>query len=436
MSKILVRERTAILQSLGAGVVPGIGLHHIQVGRKEEVAALVNDLQVVEEGGAAIRFIVGRYGSGKTFFLNLIRNVAMQRKFVVVQADITTERRLYGTGGEARGLFGELMRNLATRSRPEGGALANLVERWVGELDHEVKSSGGTEDDVKKQLGQRLRSLQELVSGFDFAHVLTRYYEGYHAHNEEVQTAALRWLRAEFSTKTEAREALGVRTIIDDQAFYDYLKLIAAFVRLAGYKGLLINIDELVVLSHRLTNTIARTKNFEAILRIINDCLQGRAQGIAFLFAGTDECLEDRRRGLFSYEALATRLASSRFATDERRDMASPVIKLQNLTPEDCYVLLTNIRRVHAGGEDEQVLLPDEGIVEYLRDCSERMGAAYFQTPRDSVKDFVNLLNLLAQDKKLDWRQLLQAKDASFRSSPSKEQVAAANGERLDEFVL
>ena len=132
---------------------------------------------------------------------------------------------------------------------------------------------------------------------------------------------------------------------------HDYLKLWAGFVRLAGYKGLVVNVDELVVLSHRLSNTIARNKNYEALLRIINDCLQGRAQGIAFVFAGTDECIEDRRRGLFSYEALATRLAPNRFAQDGRQDWSSPVIKLSSLSPEDCFVLLNNIRRVHAGAD-------------------------------------------------------------------------------------
>lgn len=419
MAVIAARERNAILQSLAAGVVPAIGLHHIQVGRREEVAALVKDLTLVEQGSSTIRFIIGRFGSGKTFFLNLIRNVAMQRKFVVVQADITTERRLHGTGGHARSLYSELMRNLATRSRPEGGAMQNFVERWVGDIDYAIRNQGGTEEDVKRHLAQTLRPLQDLVSGFDFAMVVTRYYEGYQSHNELLQDNALRWLRAEYTTKTEAREALGVRTIIDDASLYDYLKLMGGFVRIAGYTGLLVCLDELVVLSHRLNNTQARNNNYEAILRILNDCLQGTTQGLAILLAGTDDCLEDRRRGLYSYEALATRLAPSRFATDGRRDYSSPVIRLENLSPEDCYVLLCNIRHVHADGDSTKYLIPDDGIVEYLRLCSERLGAAYFQTPRDTVKDFVNLLNMLDQDRSLGWKSLLHADgQVSPRQSP------------------
>ena len=334
MVSIATRERTAILQSLAAGVVPAIGLQHIQVGRKDEVAALLRDLQIIEDGGAAVRFVAGRYGSGKTFFLNLIRHVALQRKHVVVQADITTDRRLYATGGEARALYTELIRSLATRARPDGGALSNLVEKWIGEVDHAIRTAGGSDEDVRQQISKQLRPLQDLVSGFDFATVMIRYYDGYQRHDESQQDQALRWLRGEFTTRTEAREALGVRSIIDDAQVYDYLKLWAAFMRLAGYRGLDVNVDELVVLSHRLSNTIARNKNYEALLRIINDCLQGRAQNIAFVFAGTDECIEDRRRGLFSYEALATRLAPNRFAQDGRQDWSSPVI---THIPHPCF---------------------------------------------------------------------------------------------------
>ncbi len=405
--RITERERSAILNSLSAGVVPSIGLHHIQVGRKEEVNALLTDLKRIEEGGAAIRFIVGRYGAGKSFFLNLVKTVALERKCVVARADITTERRLHGTGGQARTMFSELMRNLATRSRPEGGALANLVERWISDLAHETKTSGGTDEDVAAHVHKLCKPLQDYVSGYDFAAVLEQYYRGYTAQNEALQQAAIRWLRAEYTTKTEARQDLGVRTIIDDGSFYDYVKLMAAFVRIAGYAGLLVCIDEVVVLSHRLNNKIARNNNYEAVLRILNDVLQGSVQGLGFVFAATDEAMSDKRRGLFSYEALATRLAPNRFAAEGMTDLAGPVIKLVNLTPEDCFVLLHNVRRVHARGDEKKYALPEEAILKYLEDCQRRMGAAYFQTPRDTVKDFVGLLSVLEQNPQAQWQELL-----------------------------
>lgn len=403
------KERSAILSSLGAGVVPSIGLQHVQVGRKAEVNALLSDLQRVEAGGAAVRFVIGRFGAGKSFFVNLVQTVALERRFVVVRADITTDRRLNGSGGVARALYAELMKNMATRSKPEGGAMGNLVERWVSEVAHEVTSRGGTDEEVHRTIADRLKPLQELVSGYDFAAVLSAYYRGFSEHKPELQTAAIRWLRAEYATKTEARQDLGVRSIIDDDSFYDYLKLMAAFARIAGYKGLLVCLDELVVLSHRLNNRQARDRNYEAILRIFNDCLQGSVEGLAVIFAATDDCMTDKRRGLFSYEALATRLAANRFASEQLVDLSGPVIRLANLTPEDCFVLLHNIRRVFARAQNEEAILPEDGIITYLESCQKRMGAAYFQTPRETIKDFVGLLNVLEQNPGTDWRQLIAA---------------------------
>lgn len=425
------RERTAIIQSLSAGVVPSIGLQHVQVGRNEEVRAVINDLKSVADGNSTVRFVIGRFGSGKTFFLNLIRTVALKQKFVVLNADVTTDRRLHGSGGQARALYSELMKNLATRSKPEGGALGNLVERWVGDVEYSILESDGTEDDVKAEIERRLSPLRELVGGFDFATVIVKYYEGHLEHNDLLQQSAVRWLRAEYKTKTDARKDLGVRTIIDDSAIYDHLKLMAAFVRIAGYGGMLVNIDELVVLSHRLSNTTARNNNYEAVLRILNDCLQGATQGLSFLFAGTDECLEDRRRGLFSYEALATRLALNRFSSDEHRDLSSPIIRLDNLTPEDCFVLLRNIRRVFEADDSQVQLIPDDGILAFLKECNERMGAAYYQTPRDTVRDFCGLLNVLAQNSAADWRTLLGTNAAIPSASKPRKAV-----DDLTEFSL
>lgn len=440
MKKIPPRERNAILQSLAAGVVPAIGLQHIQVGRLKEVEALIRDLKLVEEGAASVRFIVGRFGSGKTFFLNLIKSVAQQRKFVVAQADITTDRRLYGTSGQAQSLYSELMRNLSTRSRPDGNALSNVVERWIGEVDHEIRSGGGDDEDVKREFGRRLRPLQDLVSGFDFVTVLTKYYEGYLTHNDALQDSALRWLRAEYNTKTEAREELGVRSIIDDTGFYDYLKLFASFVRIAGYAGLMVNIDELVVLSHRLSNTSSRNRNYEAILRIINDCLQGRVEGLAFLFAGTDECMEDPRRGLYSYEALATRLAPNRYASEGQQDFASPVIKLENLRPEDCFVLLVNIRNVHHAGDPEKATLSDEALVKYLEKSQSQMGAQYFQRPREIAMGFMQLINICEQYPDKIWQQHLgELPHAKFQEAPdysTHDPSGFHSDDDLSEFTL
>lgn len=423
------RERDTILQSLQAGLVPRQGLHLIQVGRKAEVTALLSDLDRVAEEGASFRVCVGRFGSGKSFFLNLVRTLAFQKRLVVAQADFTMQRRLHSGGGEAQALYSELMRNLATRTHPDGGALPSILTSWASQIQHGVLQAGGTQQDAEKRMSEDLRELQSFVGGFEFAEVVQAFYRGHVDGNDALQTAALRWLRAEYDTKTEARQDLGVRRIITDEHFYDALKLMAAFLRRAGYSGLLVNLDEMVVLSHRLPSTRARQANYEALLTILNDCFQGTAKGIGFIFAGTDECLEDKRRGLFSYEALRSRLAENQLARQQGlMDLSGPVIRLQPLTPEDLFVLLRNIALVHASGDPSKVRAPEEAVAALLHKASETLGADFFRTPRDIVRSFVGLLNILDQNPEQTWQSVLKMTSFEVPSAPASAEEEVATG--------
>lgn len=428
MIEIKRRERDAIIQSLQAGLVPRLGLHLIQVGRKLEVEAILMDLDRIEQGGAAFRIVIGRFGSGKSFFLNLIRNLALQKRLIVIQADMSMERRLQASGGEARALYSELVKNLATKSKPEGGALRNLCEGWISGVQYQVKQAGGSDDDVKKRISEDLKGLLDYVGGFEFVAVLTKYYEGYLTSNEVLQASALRWLRGEYTTKTEARQDLGVRRIIDDDNFYDSLKLLAAFCLKAGYAGVLVNIDEMVVLSHRLPSARARQTNYESLLTILNDCLQGSVRGLGFIMAGTDECLEDKRRGLYSYEALRSRLMENRFAGDGVVDFSGPIVRLQNLTPEDLVVLLQNIRNVYACGDTSKYIVPDDALIAVLKKANETLGADYYKTPRDVVRSFVGLLNVLEQNPNKKWQDFLDQGVIKLFEKPQSVEEEIARG--------
>ncbi len=405
--KIKRRERDAILQSLQSGLVPRQGLHLIQVGRKLETEAILKDVERIKDGSASFRIIVGRFGSGKSFFINLARTVALTQDLVVIQADFSMERRLYSTTGDARALYSELMKNMATRSQPDGGALASVCEKWISKIRQSVLSSGGTEEEIETHLERSLEDLQELVGGFEFVEVLKIYFRGWQSGDSQLQSKAIKWLRAEYSTKTEARQDLGVRRIIDDENFYDSLKLLARFCKKAGYDGLMVALDELVVLTHRLPSTRARTSNFESILTFLNDAIQGKAEGLGFLIAGTDDSLTDQRRGLYSYEALRSRLAENRFADETLVDLSGPVIRLQSLSPEDLFVLLRNVSLVHANGDKERRLVPDEGIHEILSQANDRLGAEFFKTPRDIIRSFVGLLNIVEQNPEKTWEDIL-----------------------------
>lgn len=397
------KDRDAVIQSLRAGVVPRSGQHLIQVGRTREIETLIGDIDRVADGGSTFRLVIGEYGAGKTFFLNLVRAVALEKKLVVATADLNPDRRLHASGGQARSLYAELMRNLATRTKPDGGALGGVVEKFIATAKTEAKAAGVPTENI---IRQKLEHLTELVNGFDFADVIAAYCRGFEEGNEQLKSDAIRWLRGEFSTKTDARAALGVRTIVDDSAVYDQLKLMARFVRLAGFSGLLVNLDEMVNL-YKLANTQARNSNYEQILRILNDSLQGTAVGLGFILGGTPEFLLDTRRGLYSYSALQSRLAQNTFATDGLVDFSGPVVRLSSLTPEDFYVLLQKIRNVYALGDASKHLLPDQGLFSYMEHCSNRIGDTYFRTPRTTITSFVNMLAVLEQNPSTDWKQLL-----------------------------
>jgi hypothetical protein len=402
-ASIKPKDRDVVIQSLQAGVVPRRGQHLIQVGRSEETKALIRDLDRLADSGSAIRFVIGEYGSGKTFFLSLVRSIALEKKLVTAHADLTPDRRLHATGGQARSLYAELMQNLATRTKPEGGALPSVIERFVTSAVSEGRDRG---IDPETVIRERLDHLSEMVGGYDFAEVIAAYWRGHDTGDETLKANAIRWLRAEYTTRTDAKHALGVRTIIDDANFYDQLKLFSQLIRLAGYSGLLICLDELVNL-YKLANTQARRSNYEQILRILNDCLQGSAVGLGFVLGGTPDFLMDTRRGLYSYAALQSRLAENTFAVNGLVDYNNPVLRLGNLSPEDLFVLLSKIRHVFASGDPDRYLLSDEGIQAFMVHCSQRIGEAYFRTPRNTIKAFIDLLSVLEQNSQVVWSDLM-----------------------------
>lgn len=404
-STIRPKDRDALLQSLRAGVVPRLGQHLIQVARGKELEALIQDIERVADGGSCFRVVIGEYGAGKTFFLNLVRSIGLERKLVTMHADLNPDRRLHASGGQARSLYAELTKNMSTRTKPDGGAMAGIVEKFVGQARLDAKASGQTAD---KLIRSRLNPLTEMVSGFDFAEVIAAYCKGYDEGNEQLKNDAIRWLRGEFTTKTDARAALGVRTIVDDASVYDQLKLLARFVRLAGFGGLFIFLDELVNL-YKLANVQARNSNYEQILRILNDSLQGSADGLGIVLGGTPEFLLDTKRGLYSYTALQSRLAENTFATNGLVDFSGPVIRLSSLTPEDFYILLDKIRLVHAFGDSSKAMLPEDAIPTFMAHCATRLGDSYFRTPRTTITAFINLLAVIEQNPSASWRDLIGA---------------------------
>ena len=399
------RVAAVILNSLKGGVVPRIGLPYITVGREVEIRALLTDLSLIADGGASFRFLVGRYGAGKSFLLQTIRTHAMGEGFVVADADLSPERRLQGGQGQGLATYRELIRNLSTKTRPEGGALNLVLDRWVAS----TCIDGQPIDDTA--LHAQLGPLEEMVHGFDFARMLMRYRAASLEGDDETMSCAARWLRGEYRTKTEARGDLGTSTIITDDDWYDYIKLLARFLVLAGYKGMLVLIDELVNL-YKIPNAITRQYNYEKILQMYNDTLQGKAHHLGIIMGGTPTSIEDRRRGVFSYEALRSRLTQGRFAREDMRDMLAPIIRLHPLTYEELLVLIEKLGQIHAGYFGYADTITDADLAAFLQIEFGRVGADTHLTPREVIRDFIELLDIAFQNPDLDISQLLRDEGA------------------------
>lgn len=418
--KVPKRIAQAVLNSLKGGVVPRIGLPYITVGRKNEIEALLHDVDIISEGGASFRFIVGRYGSGKSFLLQTIRNHIMERGFVVADADLSPERRLQGTHGQGLATYRELIGNLSTKTKPEGGALTLVLDRWISGVQSEaVNESGAVPGDpaltasVDKKIYAVTSSVSELVHGFEFAKLLSAYYHAYVNGDDALKAKVVRWFRGEYNLKREAKEELGVNIIISDDDWYDYLKLFAAFFRLAGYTGMMIIIDELVNI-YKIPNAITRQYNYEKLLTMYNDTLQGKAKYMGILMGATPQAVEDKRRGVYSYEALRSRLAEGKFSKPGARDLLAPVIRLEPLTAEEMLILCEKLAAMHADlyGYERSVTTDDLAV--FIRIEYERIGADLNITPREVIRDFIELLNLLYQNPSMTIEQLLNSDEFSY----------------------
>ena len=437
--KVPRRIAQAILNSLKGGVVPRIGLPYIAVGRKNEIEALLHDVDIIAEGGASFRFIVGRYGSGKSFLIQTIRNYVMDKGFIVADADLSPERRLQGTRGQGLATYRELIRNLSTKTRPEGGALTLVLDRCISSVQTEaVEETGLTPGDpgltkaVDQKIYQVTSAVSELVHGFEFARLLSLYYHAYVDGDDDTKGKVVRWFRGEYALKREAKEELGVNIIITDDDWYDYLKIFAVFFRLAGYTGMMIMIDELVNL-YKIPNAITRQYNYEKLLTMYNDTLQGKARYLGIIMGATPQAIEDKRRGVYSYEALRSRLSEGKFSRPGARDLLAPVIRLEPLTPEEMLVLCEKLSAMHAGLYGYEKKIGTEELAQFIKMEYGRIGADQNITPREVIRDFIELLDLLYQNPSMKLEELLQSDDFTFAKS---EAVSDQTDKNYMEFTL
>jgi len=412
-TKVPPRLASILINALKGGVVPRVGLEYITVGRAQEIAAILHDIDMIEDGGASFRFIVGKYGSGKSFLLQTIRNYVTAKGFAVVDADLSPERRFAGTKGQGLATYKELLQNLSTKSKPDGGALPLILEKWISGIQAAIKAQTNLDEnseafniEVEKQIYETASSLEGMVNGFEFAKAIATYWQAYKQDDSAKKSNVLRWFRGEYVTRRDAKADLGINFIVTDENWYDFLKIMAAFLVSAGFKGLLVLIDELVNI-FKIPNSITRQNNYEKILTIYNDILQGKAKHIGFLMGATPQCIEDKYKGVFSYEALRSRLAEGHFATDDLKDLSAPIIKLQMLTQEEMYVLVEKLRDIHAGLYNYTPTLKHEDLLYFLTVEYNRVGAETHITPREIIRDYIELTGIIHQNPETSVEKIL-----------------------------
>lgn len=434
--KIPKRIASAVINSLKGGVVPRTGLPYIAVGRETEINALLHDVDIISDGGASFRFIMGKYGSGKSFLLQTIRNYVMDKNFVVADADLSPERRLQGTKGQGLATYKELIRNMSTKTKPEGGALTLILDRWISSVQSRTAAEcelDPTDPElvkkVEKNIYEVINSLNEMVHGFDFAKLLTIYYRSYVNGDDESKAKVVKWFRGEYVNKTEARSELGVNIIITDDDWYEYIKLFAFFLKQAGYNGMLILIDELVNI-YKIPHSITRQYNYEKILTMYNDTLQGKAKYLGIIMCGTPQCIEDTRRGIYSYEALRSRLSEGRFGRDDMKDMLAPVIKLVPLTYEEMLILIEKLADIHSQLFDYEQTITEEDMVNFIKIEYGRIGANKNITPREVIRDFIELMNIVYQNPTVNMTELLNSESFEYAKTELEDDNAVT-----DEFA-
>lgn len=414
INNIKPKEATSVINSLIGGVVPKIGVQHITVGRSEEINAVVAALEDVKNGHSMVKFWIGDFGSGKSFMLHLLNTVALKQKFVVANADFTPDNRLYSNDGKGLALYAAIMDNVAIQTKPEGGALPTLLEKWI----EQIITKTATENTISLTAirhaqylpliqNNMMKTINEMtdVGGFDFGMVVMKYYEGYIKDNEQLRRNALKWLKGEYRTKTEAKQDLGVREIIHDLNYYDMLKNFCKLFVSMGYSGFMINLDEAINL-YKISTSVMREKNYEKILAIYNDCFQGKVANLFINFAGTKEVLENERRGFFSYNALKSRLQTNKFETAEIRDFAQPVIRLMPLNHNEIFVLLKKLKAIFDYNYKTEIAIADNEIHKFMEELFNKPGASEFLTPREVIRDFLNILNIIRQNPSIDKNKL------------------------------
>lgn len=412
IKRIPKRKAIVLLNALQGGVVPRVGLGYISVGREQEINALLRDIEVIENGGSTFRLISGNYGTGKTFLIQTIKEYLLDKGFVTCDCDLSPERCFIGTNGKNKGLatFQKLVSNISIKTCPEGGALQYILDDFISKIvmDEENNTSAASninsKESARKSFQKFLIPFRTKVHGIEFTNILLRYYDAYQSNDFDEINRCLKWLKGEYRLRSEVKNDFGSSIMITDDDWFDFLDLYVTLFKIIGFKGLFIMFDEVINL-FRIINPSYRLKNYEKVLNMYNDTLQGKVKNVGIILAGTPESIYDSTKGLFSYEALKSRLYFAN-PLQTKINPLSPIITLSPLTQSDLVVLLERLSVIHSevtGYNNEISLEEILSFLQYVYGHSEVVA-----TTRSIIRDFLNLLNTKNDDNSLSFEDVLK----------------------------
>lgn len=419
MTRINPKEASTIIKSLEAGVVPDIGLGHLLVGRKAEVDELIKILSHIEDGDSDLRFWVGDFGSGKSFMLKTIENLALSKNFVVSTIDLNPSRRFYATDRKAVNLYSTVLENIRTKNLRSGNVIESIIEQWIStifknlsdEKGYDLKElmAGFYRDEVIGIILETLSRFEAVGLSYELGQAISKYYEGFITGDRILKLKAIRWIRGDITTKTEAKKELGINEIINDDNYFEAIKNLAELFREIGYQGFVINFDEAVNL-YKLPHSTTRQRNYEKILNIYNECKSNLAKGLFINLAATRKTVFDESRGLASYGALKGRLGTEASMDSDFINTNKTVLGLKVLSDEEIYTLLENLVSIYNIHYKTKIDFTSDQIVTYMEGQLNRPGADEFLTPRAVIKDFIEILDIKRQNPDAEISDLLREK--------------------------
>lgn len=418
-NRINPKEADNIIKALEAGVVPRRGIQHLLVGRHKEVEEVILILDNIKQGESDIRFWVGDFGSGKSFMMRTIESLAVQKNFAVSTIDLTPTRRFYASDGKAQSLYNEIVDNIIIQTSQDGNAIKTIIEEWINSIITSVserdkipasqllvKENKGI---IEKEILNITSSFKSVGLSYELGQAISKYYEGLMEDNQVLKLKALRWIRGDISTKTESKNELGIKRIINDDNWYEAIKNLAELFSDIGYSGFVINFDEAVNL-YKLPMSQTRERNYEKILNIFNECKSNTARGLFVNFGATRKTIFDERRGMSSYGALKGRLGNESSLDSKLINTNKTVLPLKPLTTEEIYTLLENLKNIYNIHYRLDIDMTMENIKLYMEEQLNRPGALEFLTPRAVIKDFLEILDMIRQNPDVETETIIYEK--------------------------